>query len=59
MTLAFDQASSLVTGWVRSCWECLSGVEPQGQQGQRPEGRGMQSVTTIKILELQTNDYRS
>ncbi|CEO60352.1 hypothetical protein PMG11_04983 [Penicillium brasilianum] len=42
MTLAFDQASSLVTGLVRSCWECLSGVEPQGQLGQRADGRGVE-----------------
>ncbi|KAJ5380472.1 uncharacterized protein N7496_002900 [Penicillium cataractarum] len=42
MTLAFDQASSLVTGWVRSCWECLSGMESQGQLGQRTEGRGVE-----------------
>ncbi|KAJ5168463.1 uncharacterized protein N7482_004057 [Penicillium canariense] len=42
MTLAFDQASSLVTGWVRSCWECLSGVEGLGPKGQQAEGRGVE-----------------
>ncbi|KAI2794714.1 hypothetical protein POX_a01315 [Penicillium oxalicum] len=42
MTLSSERASSPIAGWFRSCWGCLSGLEPRDQQNEQTHSRGFE-----------------
>lgn len=56
MTMAFEQEASMFTGWIRSCWACLSPGEV-GQSAPRAENRGIWTIHSHHSRRLTTPFY--